>query len=114
LNRGWFVKPVFGSVTNDATISKILVVCRSCRMTDSVDHAVQMANDVYGLAAYVSGRSRMRARWRGLNASRNGEPELPAGHLGPVWRLQRSGNGREYADWGIGFCEVKGIVGYGE
>ena len=33
----------------------------------------------------------------------------------PFGGYKQSGNGREYADWGIhDFCEVKGIVGYGE
>ena len=32
----------------------------------------------------------------------------------PFGGYKQSGNGREYADWGIhDFCEVKGIVGYG-
>jgi aldehyde dehydrogenase (NAD+) len=33
----------------------------------------------------------------------------------PFGGYKQSGNGREYADWGIhDFCEVKGIVGYGD
>ena len=40
---------------------------------------------------------------------------------GPAWDTfapfggyKQSGNGREYADWGIrDFCEVKALVGYG-
>lgn len=33
----------------------------------------------------------------------------------PFGGYKQSGNGREYADWGIhDFCEVKAIVGYGE
>ena len=33
----------------------------------------------------------------------------------PFGGYKQSGNGREYADWGIhDFCEVKALVGYGE
>jgi aldehyde dehydrogenase (NAD+) len=33
----------------------------------------------------------------------------------PFGGYKQSGNGREYADWGIhDFLEVKGIIGYGE
>ena len=33
----------------------------------------------------------------------------------PFGGYKQSGNGREYADWGIhDFCEVKGIVGWAE
>ncbi|MFY8151361.1 MAG: aldehyde dehydrogenase family protein, partial [Hyphomicrobiales bacterium] len=33
----------------------------------------------------------------------------------PFGGYKQSGNGREYADWGIhDFLETKGIVGYGE
>ena len=33
----------------------------------------------------------------------------------PFGGYKQSGNGREYADWGIhDFCEIKGIVGFGD
>ena len=82
----------------------------------SVDHAVEMANDtVYGLAAYVSGP---------LDQARSVARRLRAGQVninGPDWDTfapfggyKQSGNGREYADWGIhDFCEIKALVGYG-
>jgi len=119
LNRGWFVKPtVFGGVTNEMTISKeeIFGPVLSILPYDSVDDAVRMANDtVYGLAAYVAGpledaipvARRLRAGTVNLN--------YPAWDTSaPFGGYKQSGNGREYADWGIhDFCEVKGIVGYG-
>ncbi len=42
-------------------------------------------------------------------------PELSRlGHGRAIRRIQASGNGREYADWGIhDFLEIKGIVGWG-
>ncbi|MGB3278012.1 MAG: aldehyde dehydrogenase family protein [Pseudorhodobacter sp.] len=119
LNRGWFAKPtIFGDVTNEMTVSKeeifgpVLVILPY----DSVDHAVEMANDtVYGLAAYVAGpveaaipvARRLRAGTVNLNY-----PDWDTS--APFGGYKQSGNGREYADWGIhDFCEIKGIVGHG-
>jgi aldehyde dehydrogenase (NAD+) len=120
LNRGWFARPtVFGHVTNDMTIAReeIFGPVLSVIGYESVDHAVEMANDtVYGLAAYVQGPTaeaiavgrRMRAGQVSLN--------YPAWDtFAPFGGYKQSGNGREYADWGIhDFCEVKAIVGHGK
>ncbi len=119
LNRGHFVKPtIFGHVTNDMTIAReeifgpVLVILSY----DSIDDAVAMANDTpYGLAAYIAGpvedarpvAARLRAGTVNLNY-----PDWDT--FAPFGGYKQSGNGREYADWGIhDFCEVKGIVGYG-
>ena len=118
LNRGWFVKPtVFGGVRNEMTISReeIFGPVLSILPYDTVEDAVTMANDtVYGLAAYVQGP---------LPEARAGARQLRAGQISlnyPDWDThapfggyKQSGNGREYADWGIhDFCEVKAIIGY--
>ncbi len=118
LNRGWFAKPtIFGGVTDDMTVAReeifgpVLVILPY----DTVDQAVASANDSpYGLAAYVSGpvaeaipvARKLRAGTVNLN--------YPAWDtFAPFGGYKQSGNGREYADWGIhDFCEVKGIVGY--
>ncbi len=119
LNRGWFVRPtVFGNVTNDMTVAReeIFGPVLSILPYDSIDHAVEMANDTpYGLAAYIAGpvddarpvARRLRAGTVNLN--------YPAWDtFAPFGGYKQSGNGREYADWGIhDFCEVKGIVGWG-
>ncbi len=120
LNRGWFVKPtIFGDVQNEMTISKeeIFGPVLAILPYDSIDHAVQMANDsVYGLAAFIAGpledarpvARRMRAGTVNVNYP---DWDLTA----PFGGYKQSGNGREYADWGIhDYCEVKGIVGYGD
>ncbi len=120
LNRGWFCKPtIFGDVQNEMTISKeeIFGPVLAILPYDTVDDAVRMANDsVYGLAAYVAGpladarpvARRLRAGTVNLNY-----PDWDTS--APFGGYKQSGNGREYADWGIhDFCEVKGIVGYGE
>jgi aldehyde dehydrogenase (NAD+) len=117
LNRGHFVKPtVFGHVTNDMTIAReeIFGPVLSILSYDGIDDAVAQANDTpYGLAAYVSGpvedarpvARRLRAGTVNLN--------YPAWDtFAPFGGYKQSGNGREYAGWGIhDFCEVKGIVG---
>ena len=119
LNRGWFCKPtIFADVENEMTISKeeIFGPVLAILPYDSVDDAVRMANDsVYGLAAYVAGpvadaipvAHRLRAGTVNLNY-----PDWDTS--APFGGYKQSGNGREYADWGIhDFCEVKGIVGHG-
>ena len=120
LNRGWFVRPtVFGEVVNAMTISReeIFGPVLAIQPYDSIDDAVAQGNDtIYGLAAYISGpvedarpvARRMRAGTVNLNY-----PDWDTS--APFGGYKQSGNGREYADWGIhDFCEVKGIVGYGE
>ena len=119
LNRGWFCKPtIFADVENEMTISKeeIFGPVLAILPYDTVDDAVRMANDsIYGLAAYVAGpvedarpvARRLRAGTVNLNY-----PDWDTS--APFGGYKQSGNGREYADWGIhDFCEVKGIVGYG-
>ena len=119
LNHGWFVKPtIFGDVTNEMTVSReeIFGPVLAILPYDTVDDAVTMANDSpYGLAAYISGpvadavpvARRLRAGTVNLN--------YPAWDtFAPFGGYKQSGNGREYADWGIhDFCEIKGIVGFG-
>ncbi|WP_054004805.1 aldehyde dehydrogenase family protein [Cypionkella psychrotolerans] len=120
LNRGWFAKPtIFGDVRNEMTISKeeIFGPVLAILPYDTVDDAVRMANDtVYGLAAYIAGpvedakpvARRLRAGTVNLNY-----PDWDTS--APFGGYKQSGNGREYADWGIhDFCEIKGIVGYGD
>jgi aldehyde dehydrogenase (NAD+) len=119
LNRGWFVRPtVFGDVVNAMTISKeeIFGPVLAIQPYDSIEDAIQQGNDtIYGLAAYISGpvedaipvARKLRAGTVNLNY-----PDWDT--FAPFGGYKQSGNGREYADWGIhDFCEVKGIVGYG-
>lgn len=119
MNRGWFVKPtIFGNVANDMTVSReeIFGPVLAILPYDTVDEAVTNANDSpYGLAAYIAGpvheaipvARRLRAGTVNLNYP-NWDTFAPFGGY------KQSGNGREYADWGIhDFYEVKGIVGHG-
>jgi aldehyde dehydrogenase (NAD+) len=119
LNRGHFVKPtIFGGVTPDMAIAReeIFGPVLAILPYDSVDEAVAMANDsVYGLGGYVQGEiTEARAVARRL---RTGQVQINYPDwdtFAPFGGYKQSGNGREYADWGIhDFCEVKGIIGYG-
>ncbi|MPL93964.1 3-succinoylsemialdehyde-pyridine dehydrogenase [bioreactor metagenome] len=118
-NTGYFVRPtVFGDVTNDMTIAReeIFGPVLSILPYDTVEEAIAIANDtVYGLAAYIQSGS--------LETARTVARQLRAGSVyvnGPAWDLfapfggyKQSGNGREYADWGIhDFTEVKGVCGW--
>ena len=118
LSKGWFAKPtIFGGVTHDMTVSReeIFGPVLAILPYDDLDQAVAMANDTpYGLAAFIAGpveearplARRLRAGTVNLN--------YPAWDtFAPFGGYKQSGNGREYADWGIhDFCEVKGIVGW--
>ena len=85
---------------------------------DDEDQAVEIANDtVYGLAAYIQSTD--------INHARKVAARMRAGTVNlnyPDWDThssfggyKQSGNGREYADFGIhDFLEIKSIVGYGE
>ena len=119
LKHGWFVKPtIFADVTNEMTIAReeIFGPVLTILPYDRVEDAVRMANDtVYGLATYISGpvedappvARHLRAGTVNLNY-----PDWDI--FAPFGGYKQSGNGREYADWGIrNFCEVKGIVGWG-
>jgi aldehyde dehydrogenase (NAD+) len=120
LNRGYYVRPtVFGHVTHDMTIAReeIFGPVLSVLSYADEDDAIRIANDtVYGLAAYVQSREIERARRVALRL-RAGQINLNYPDwdtFAPFGGYKQSGNGREYADWGIhDFLEIKGIVGYG-
>jgi aldehyde dehydrogenase (NAD+) len=121
LNRGYYVRPtVFGNVRPDMTIAReeIFGPVLSIIPYDSEDQAVQIANDtVYGLAAYVQSKDLPHARKvaRQLRAGQVNINYPDWDTFAPFGGYKQSGNGREYADWGIhDFLEVKGIIGYGK
>ena len=119
LLAGFYVKPtVFAGVTQAMTIAReeIFGPVLSIMTYRSIDEAVAIANDtVYGLAAYVQSKD--------LESARAIAAQLRAGTVNlnyPSWDVfapfggyKQSGNGREYADFGMGeFLEIKGIIGY--
>ncbi|MBJ6135172.1 aldehyde dehydrogenase family protein [Ochrobactrum sp. Q0168] len=120
LNRGYYSRPtVFGHVDPKMTIAReeIFGPVLSIIPYEDEDDAVRIANDtVYGLAAYVQSTNIERAR--------NVASRMRAGSVYlnyPDWDTsasfggyKQSGNGREYADFGIhDFLEIKSVVGYG-
>ena len=119
LNRGYYVRPtVFADVRPEMTIAReeIFGPVLAILPYETEEDAIRMANDtVYGLAAYVQSGSldharKVAARMRTGNVYIN----YPAWDAGaPFGGYKQSGNGREYADWGIEeFLEIKGVVGY--
>jgi aldehyde dehydrogenase (NAD+) len=121
LNRGYYVRPtIFGNVKPGMTIEKEEIfgpVLAIVPYKDEAD-AIRIANDtVYGLAAYVQSTD--------IEHARSVAREMRAGSVylnypnwdthAPFGGYKQSGNGREYADFGIhDFLEIKGIVGYGD
>jgi len=118
LDKGWYVKPTVFVTTNDTVIAReeifgpVLVIIGY----DDIDHAVEIANDSdFGLAGYVSGSDvdqcravarRLRAGWIGIN---NGF-DFHAAFGG----YKRSGNGREWGEFGFHeYVEIKSMLGYG-
>jgi len=116
---GYYVRPtVFADVLPDMTISReeIFGPVLSILAYDDEAQAIAMANDtVYGLAAYVQSSS--------IDNARRVARQLRAGSVylnypdwdtrAPFGGYKQSGNGREYADFGIeDFLEIKGIVGW--
>ena len=119
LDRGCYVRPtVFGDVTPDMTIAReeIFGPVLSILSYRDEDEAVRIANDTpYGLAAYVSSTD--------LDHARAVAARLRAGTVNlnyPAWDVhapfggfKQSGNGREYAGFGIDdFLELKAVVGW--
>ncbi|MCC0014723.1 MAG: aldehyde dehydrogenase family protein [Rhodobiaceae bacterium] len=120
LNRGYFVKPtVFGGVTNEMTIAReeIFGPVLAIMPYDSEEEAIRVANDtVYGLAAYVQSGDieHARAVSRQLRAGQVSINYPDWDLMAPFGGYKQSGNGREYADWGItDFVETKAMIGYG-
>ncbi|PWR24011.1 aldehyde dehydrogenase family protein [Zavarzinia compransoris] len=121
LNRGYYAKPtVFGNVQHEMTISReeIFGPVLSILPYGTEAEAIEKANDtVYGLAAYIAsgdiGHARAVARELRAGTVNINYPDWDT-HA-PFGGYKQSGNGREYADWGIhDFLETKGIVGHGE
>jgi aldehyde dehydrogenase (NAD+) len=83
---------------------------------DSVDQAIERANDTnYGLASYIQTEDIAKARLISRRMrSGNVYINYPTWDAGlPFGGYKQSGNGREYAEYGLEeFLEIKGIAGY--
>ncbi|MFM0071371.1 aldehyde dehydrogenase family protein [Paraburkholderia sediminicola] len=121
LERGYYVQPtVFANVRPPMTIAReeIFGPVLAIMPYRDEEEAIAIANDSpFGLAAYVQSADHERAR-RVAFRLRAGSVYLnyPSWDAGsPFGGYKQSGNGREYAEWGLeAFLEVKGIVGYGD
>ncbi len=119
MNKGFYVRPtVFGDCNNDMTIAREEIFGPVLTMIpyDSVEHAVEMANDtVYGLSGYVQGpvdeaRAVARQIRTGMVHLNGAGGDLNA----PFGGYKQSGNGREWGVHGLeDFLEVKSVMGYG-
>jgi aldehyde dehydrogenase (NAD+) len=119
LDRGWFVQPtVFTGVSNDMRIAReeIFGPVLCVIPYDNEEEAIAIANDtVYGLASYISSGNIEHAR-KVAARLRTGTVNInyPAWDIrAPFGGYKQSGNGREYADFGIkDYLEVKAVVGW--
>lgn len=117
LNRGYYVRPtIFGGVTRDQTIAREEVFGPVLAIMPYKDEAeaIEIANDsVYGLAGYIQSGNPARAQ-KVARQIRAGQIKInhPAWDtFAPFGGYKQSGNGREYADFGIhDFLEIKAIT----
>ncbi len=116
LDKGFYCKPTVFAANNQMVIAReeifgpVLVIIGY----DSIDHAVEIANDsIFGLGGYVSGQDRDAAiavarRMRTGAVWVNGGFDFHA----PFGGYKRSGNGREWGEHGFAeYVEVKAIIG---
>lgn len=118
LDRGYYVRPtVFADVTRDMTIAReevfgpVLCIMRY----ETEEQAVELANDSeYGLAGYVQSEDQDHARDVAMNI-RAGTVYINENTFDPAAPFggyKKSGNGREFAEFGLEeYLETKGIVG---
>jgi len=118
LEKGYFVRPtVFSGVRNDMTIAReeIFGPVLAILPYRDEEEAIRIANDTpYGLQAYIWSSDLARANrvGRKIRAGRvtiNGA----AGDMSvPFGGFKRSGNGREWGEYGLrDFLEVKAVIG---
>ncbi|WP_371141244.1 aldehyde dehydrogenase family protein [Burkholderia cepacia] len=117
LETGFYVRPtVLSNVLPTMSIAReeIFGPVLSIMSYESEEEAISIANDsVYGLAAYVQSQNLERAhriakRLRVGNVHINYPPWDPAA---PFGGYKQSGNGREYAEFGLeAFLEIKGTT----
>jgi aldehyde dehydrogenase (NAD+) len=119
INHGYYVKPtIFGHVERHHTIAVEEVFGPVLAIMPYKDEAeaIEIANDtVYGLSSYVQSGNLERARKvaRQIRAGQVNINHPEWDTFQPFGGYKQSGNGREYADWGIhDFLEVKGIGGF--
>jgi aldehyde dehydrogenase (NAD+) len=117
-DKGYFVRPtILADVRNDMAIAQeeIFGPVITLITYQDEDEAVGIANEtVYGLSGFVSSDDHQRAR-RVARRLRTGMVHLNGTGLdfnAPFGGYKQSGNGREYAEWGLHeYLEVKSVFG---
>ena len=118
LEKGYYVRPtIFSDVRNDMHIAReeIFGPVLAILPYRDEEEAIRIANDTpYGLQAYIWSQDLARANriGRRIRAGRvtiNGSP----GDMSiPFGGFKRSGNGREWGEYGLrDFLEVKALLG---
>lgn len=116
-NRGYYVRPtVFAGANNGMSIAREEIFGPVLTMIpyDSVDQAVEMANDtVYGLSGYVAGApEEAQAVARRLRTGQVHVNGAGVDLAAPFGGYKQSGNGREWGRFGLEeFLEVKAVMG---
>lgn len=118
LDKGYYVRPTVFVTTNDKVVAReeifgpVLVIIGY----DDLDEAIAIANDTdFGLAAYVDGQDLDKCREvaRKIRAGAiyiNGGFDFHA----PFGGYKRSGNGREWGEFGFEeYLETKALIGHG-
>jgi aldehyde dehydrogenase (NAD+) len=120
IDKGYYARPtVFAYVSPQMSIAQeeIFGPVLSMIPYDSEAEAIAIANGThYGLAAYVQSADQQRARQvaRQLQAGSVHLNYPPADFAAPFGGVKRSGNGREWGEYGLReYLEVKSLVGYG-
>jgi aldehyde dehydrogenase (NAD+) len=119
MSKGYYVRPtIFGNVRNDMTVAReeIFGPVLSILPYKDEDEAIAIANDtLYGLSASVESTDVEHAT-RVAKRIRAGQVKIKASawdFFAPFGGYKQSGNGREFADFGIhDFLEVKAVIGF--
>jgi aldehyde dehydrogenase (NAD+) len=119
ISKGYYVRPtIFGKVNNNMTIAReeIFGPVLTILPYKTEEEAIAVANDtVYGLSASVESKDIEHAA-KVARQIRAGQVKITSSAWdfeAPFGGYKQSGNGREFADWGIhDFLEVKAVIGY--
>jgi aldehyde dehydrogenase (NAD+) len=118
VSKGYFVRPtIFSNVTNDMVIAQeeIFGPVLAILPYKDEEEAVRIANDTpYGLAAYIWSDDLARANrvGRRIRAGRVAINGAQGDMNTPFGGFKRSGNGREWGEFGLrDFLEVKAVLG---
>ena len=120
-DKGHFVQyTIFSRATNNMRIAQeeIFGPVLTIIPYDSVDEAVQIANDTpYGLASYISGTDKavIKSIIPRLRSGKVVVNRVSPDPMAPFGGYKQSGNGREWGDYAFhDFLEIKAVHGYPE